>query len=131
LEVSLTLFDEREVVDGPTPTQIKWAMNAWSRVCQRKISETRVRDYIEKNGWAKLEEELRYWIRMSRAPSPHKITASLHVEQDDNKSQESEDCEICGANFKAGNPKHDPDCPNNPIYDVCEGTMTLEEFESL
>jgi hypothetical protein len=42
-----------------------------------------------------------------------------------------EECEICGANPQAGNPKHDPDCPNNPIYDVCEEKMTLEEFESL
>lgn len=39
-----------------------------------------------------------------------------------------EPCDICGATT----PKtHDPDCPNNPIYDVCEETMTLEEFESL
>lgn len=58
----------------PTADQIKWAMNAWSRVCQRRVTAAEVTTYAAAHGWVKLEEELRYWLRMSKAPKPPAIT---------------------------------------------------------
>ncbi len=104
-----------------TKEQIKWAMNAWSKVCQRRITEERVRSYVAEHGWPKLEEELKYWLRMSRAPKPTGFVRA---------NSQPDECDICGANPKAGNPKHDPDCPNNPAWDG-EEPLSLEEVDPI
>jgi hypothetical protein len=61
--------------------------------------------------------------RRNMRPETREALAELIDAATKMEGSEIEDCEICGANPKTGNPKHDPDCPNNP--------ETLEEFESL
>ena len=48
----------------------KWAVNAWSRVTQQRVTARRVRTYIRQRGRKQLEDELRYWLRMSKTPKP-------------------------------------------------------------
>jgi len=56
--------------------QIMWAMNTWSRVTQKRVTRKTVMEYVKKNGWDRLEQELRYWFQQSkrpefRKPAPH------------------------------------------------------------
>jgi hypothetical protein len=53
-----------------TRAQIRWAVNSWSSVTQKRVSARKVRAYAREHGWPTLETELRYWLRMARAPKP-------------------------------------------------------------
>jgi len=52
----------------PTAAQIQWAINAQSKIRQKRTQRSEIQEYIKLHGWARLEAELKYWLEQTKPP---------------------------------------------------------------